>query len=488
MTDGQRDQGSIIVVALVVLLIGGIAVATLTSFAVAVIRAETNRDQRESLQRDVDSTLTLVGQVARGMRQETPSTCPNSVPISSDLTIDINCSAIGSQPPVVKAGLVTTLHSSTIEAQTLPSWSGGIEQAIAGAVVINTGTLADPRVLHLPDDRLLPASESATWSTRSTTWSEYAARHDVDEHVEYPPLPPVPTFERPGSQASIGTCSIYFPGRYLGTTSLTLNGGTHYFTSGTYYFERTLTISNGARVVMGKGRHLGCTDDATAVSVGRAPRNHEVSGRGVTILLGGAARIVVQESSVLINARDEATGVSVRTISFGTSTSTIAIPVDLVKLSDGSLVSSVSHSVIPPESSTSVSYKASTLAPATSLALDIRLNGTNVETNRVSIDGQVFTPHGGLRVTSTTSAYALSLTGGIVTARLNATLPNPPMSGTSGFSIGSSLPETSGSLVRIDVVTNRGRRSFESSAIFAAKNDQWLLVGRSRRHRWTQPS
>ncbi|MFM8857851.1 MAG: hypothetical protein ACKOI2_11750 [Actinomycetota bacterium] len=492
--DMEIDKGSVVVLALVTVLIGGVALSALTSYAVAMIRTQTTQQQRIELEGVGSSTLTAASSILE-LRGGDPSTmCPTAIRVSTGLDVAIRCSTVGQELPIPKAGLVTTLNGSTVGTQTLPTWVTGIEQVVNGSIVLQSGSLSNPQVLYLPDERLRAADEPPrTWSPLTASWSDFASRHSIDIEpgdsnsmhgvLTYPPLPPIPLYQRPGSQAAIGSCSIYFPGRYLGTTSLLLSGGTHYFVSGVYYFERTLAISNGARVVMGQGPHQGCTTDADAAREGRSPREHEISGRGVSLLFGSAARLIVQESSLLINAPNDEEATSVRTVSFGTSTATIAVPADLVRTDDGSLQLASAHTVVPPESSSPVSYKSSTLVPETAFAVDVRLNGSNVATNRVIIEGQVFVPHGGLRVTSTTSTYRVAMTGGVVAARLNTSLPLAPTGGIEDFTIGVDLPDRSSSLVSIEVVVGDGRRTLTSSAVFRTDSIQWALVERSRRHR-----
>lgn len=479
----ESDRGSVVVIALVVVLLGGIAVSTLTSFNSAMLRASTDRDRRITLERDADSALSAVAVALRRTGANPSTRCPVAPSTVSEFDVVVDCSPVGSQGSSVKAGLVTTLDASSVEAQTLPTWSGGIENAINGAVVINTGTSSDPRVSHLADSRLsIDPSAPRAWSTMHTSWIDFASRHDLAENSGYPTLPSLPMIERPGAQTAVGSCTIYFPGRYYGTTSLVLSGGTHYFASGVYYFERSLAISNGARVVMGQGTHAGCTTDAEAAATGRSPRDHQISGRGAVLLLGGTARLIVQESSLIINERNDSTGISVRTVGFGTSTTTLSVPADTVRLDDGTLVPASAHSVLASGSSTPVSYKASTLSPTTAFAVDIRLNGTSVDANRVVIEGQIFVPIAGVKATSTTAGWAISLTGGIVATRLTTSLPTAP-STPAGFVVGSTLPDATATLVTIDVTATRTARSVTSSAVFAADNGEWSLVGRSRRHR-----
>lgn len=487
MNEVDRDEGSVVVMALVILLLGSLAVSTLTAFHVAVIRSRVPLDRRTALENRADSALSLALTTSRRRGYDSTRTCPPPPPQLVDVTVTIECQPQDATGRHLVSGLVTTLNSSTLESQTLPSWSGSTANAIQGAIAINTGTLGSPATSFLADRRLPNSTGSTTWRSATTSWSAVASSHDIDTPRTYPPLPPLPTFERPGSQALIGSCNVYFPGRYLGSSALVLTGGLHYFASGVYYFERSLTITSGARVVMGQGDVAGCADDSAAASTSRSPRRHEISGRGATLLLGGAARVVVQESSLAINSRLDEVDISLRTVGFGTSTSTAVIPADSVRLANGSLVPAATHTVVPPESTTSFAYVASTLAPSTALALDVRLNGTNPETNRILIAGQIFTPHAGVRITSTTASYAVALAGGLVTTRLTTSLSLAPSGTGSGYLIGSTLVPDAGATMNIESVASDGRFSATAAASLHIKDGQWSLFGRSSRYRRDGP-
>jgi hypothetical protein len=494
MTTTETDRGSVVVLALVAILIGGVAVASLTSYSVAMIRTQTSQEQRLDLERASDSTLSVVSSILEHLGGDPTTSCPTSAHITHGVDVVVTCSKAGDDGPTLKAGFVTTLNGSTIGSQSVPPWVASLEEVVNGSIVLQSGSITNPQVLHLPDARLRHPGESPrSWSTLSASWTDFASSHSIDVGMgdpnstggvdNYPALPPIPRYQRPGSQATIGSCVIYFPGRYLGSTTLLLSGGTHYFVSGVYYFERSLAITNGARVVMGEGRHQGCSTDDDAARAGRSPREHEISGQGVSLLFGATSRLIVQESAVIINAPADPTATSVRTVSFGSSTPAIVVPADLVRTENGSLEPVSTHAVHPPESASPVSYKTSTLVPDTAFAVDVRLNGSNVSNNRVIIEGHVFVPHGGLRVTSTTSAYQVLLTGGVVAARLSTSLPTAPIGGVDDFSIGVDLPQQSSSLVSIDIQVSKGRRTAISNVVFRTDQNQWSLVERSRRHR-----
>ena len=94
--------------------------------------------------------------------------------------------------------------------------------------------------------------------------------------------------------AGYPTCTVYFPGTYV--DPLTLTGPT-YFTSGIYYFEKQVTIQNGADVVVGGGAVPGCTSDQEAIFYAmNVPSTHNMSGLGATWVLGKQARVVVSNA------------------------------------------------------------------------------------------------------------------------------------------------------------------------------------------------
>jgi hypothetical protein len=277
-------------------------------------------------------------------------------------------------------------------------------------------------------------SYTHTHSCSTQPWWEFAGDAPDGAPRVYPPLPPIPTYSRTGTLASAGSCSVYYPGRYYGATRLILDGGRHYFASGVYYFERDIEIRNGARVVMGEGRLPGCSYDAEAAVLPTAPRAHEITGRGATILLGNNADIVVTDASLEINRRVSTSGtrgsegVAIRTVNGLTATNAVEIPEDRVRLSDGTTQALADHSIQIRPTSPVIRYTPSALGTNTR-AVDVRLNGSAVTTNRFVAEGYVFTPNTGVRITGTARPYRLWMNGGVVAANLTLNLSQAPQSG-----------------------------------------------------------
>lgn len=102
---------------------------------------------------------------------------------------------------------------------------------------------------------------------------------------------------RPGTfdTALYPSCRVYFPGTF--NTEIVIDEPA-YFTSGVYYFTEPVVLRDGADVVVGNGEDLGCTTDFEAASplAETVPEPLNISGLGGTFVLGGNARIIVDDS------------------------------------------------------------------------------------------------------------------------------------------------------------------------------------------------
>lgn len=268
-------------------------------------------------------------------------------------------------------------------------------------------------------------------------WWTFAGDEDPSGNHQYPLLSPIPSYFRLGAGSTIGSCTVYYPGRY---DALTLPAGDHYFASGVYYFEDTLTLEPGARVVAGEGRWGGCTVDAEAVFAPGAPRDHEITGKGSTFLLGATARIVGTDASFRINRRvstPQTRGtetVAIRSVNFGsapTGPQAVEIPNDVVYVADEydaanpacdasietvrCLQHAANHTVTITTGNTA-SYTASSLAPSDKILEFVQT--TPAASSEIVTDGYVFVPNGKVELTGEgNSDYVNRLTGGVVAAR-----------------------------------------------------------------------
>ncbi len=100
----------------------------------------------------------------------------------------------------------------------------------------------------------------------------------------------------PGSMSPpYTTCDVFFPGTF--TSPITL--GAHPRTShrASITSPRPIVLADGADVVVGNGTEFGCTTDFEAISFASSvPDPLNMSGLGGTFVLGGNARITVQDA------------------------------------------------------------------------------------------------------------------------------------------------------------------------------------------------
>jgi len=471
----DRDQGSALLLVLILMVVGSIIAVGLLTYTRALLATRPALHAQNSAAEAVKSGTRLAITLQRDFGPSACFTASTNWSLNG-YNVNSTCTTVTSYTSGAnRYGTITTLNSGTTANISTPSWAGATTSALSGKILINTGTSTTPMSSNFSNDG------STSWSSIAKQWWQLAGDNPTGIVWNYPQLPQIPSFERPGSQASIGTCSLYFPGRYLGSTPLTITGGTHYFASGIYYFERPLIITGGAQVVFGEGSYGGCAVDAQAAYASAAPKSHEITGKGATLLLGGVATLTVQDSSVRFNRRVSTSttrsseGVSIRTVNFGQSDTSVVIPADTVLLPDGTTTPIASHSIIPVANATPVSYISSTLAPSTTWGVDVRLNGTLSTTNRFLVDGYIFVPNTGVRATSTSAAYEFGMTGGIVTSKLQLALSLAPSQGISSYKVGV-ISQIIQRKVRLAVSTTGGVRQAVSTAIIEVHADKSYAI------------
>jgi hypothetical protein len=280
----------------------------------------------------------------------------------------------------------------------------------------------------------------------------------------YPVLPQLPTFLRSATPNELfNGCQVLYPGRYTDPVVLDGNSGSGKFflASGVYYFENDVRIINDASVVGGEGNYSeGCLDaDAAFDRFGVwSPKNHEITGRGVTLLLGESADIEVVDSSLRLNRRisNPATrgseAISIRSVNFGPK-GNVDIPADQVQVGEypvnpgtgvpdpelrapGSTISASSHSIVV--ASQTLRYRQSTLTDSADI-LTIRVTPASTGVPTFEADGYVFVPNAGITLdTGAQSNYEMRFTGGVVAANLDMNIGSLPSAGASSFEVSAS--------------------------------------------------
>ena len=280
----DKDQGSVLVLVLVMMLVGAMIVLPMMSYSIAVLRSNevlSNKSQ------DLEG-------VKSGLR----------IALADPTSLYKTCGD-GGGPNIAKALAPVNVNGDVVSttcnfidfqsAQSADELRLGLSATEVGSS-IPTG---------LSGDRYVPVDPSST-----TEWTTAVSALSETGKIWYPNLPEHGLDFRPtdGTQLKAGwpACTVYFPGTYK--TAVTLTGPT-FFTSGIYYFETDVVVKGGATVVVGDGAAQGCTSSQEALFYAEnVPSTHNISGLGGTWVLGKQGRIVVsnandQPISLIFNQR-----------------------------------------------------------------------------------------------------------------------------------------------------------------------------------------
>lgn len=303
----QRDEGSSLILALVLVLVGTMMILPVMDYTLGVTRANralSNKSARvEAVKGGLHVALqdpaklyhacagsgrTKAVQLAAppglGVASWCTTTSDALQDVPSDLRFAIATTQVGSNvylPPVYVAEPERPELDGTIS----PDWCTSMVQA-------------DP-MLKVPCGKPYPLSGDAD----PARWLADTATQSTGSMIFTPNLPPFPnTLAYAGGYpmpvGDDGPCTVYFPGKY--TDDVIITGSTPvYFTSGIYYFEKTLRFSGDAKVVVGAGSTPGCVEsDAVAVAdaIG-APFDAYSSGVGGTFVFGAEGRLVVDTAT-----------------------------------------------------------------------------------------------------------------------------------------------------------------------------------------------
>lgn len=262
-----RDRGSVLVMVLIMIVIGGMIVVPTLSYAVAVTRHNTALS---------DKTARLEA-IKGGLR----------IALADPQSLYEVC------------GSGTTLASTTISGIQVDTTCQFLDFQVAqGADQLRTGLTSTGAGTTVPDplqgDAFVPADPAST-----TEWQDHVSTVSTTGQIWMPLLPVHGLDRRPaaGSPMPAGypDCTIYFPGTYV--DPIVIDGPT-YFTSGIYSFENEVRVVGGADIVAGMGAASGCaTDQEAAFYAENAPSTHNINGLGATWIFGAAGRLVVDNTS-----------------------------------------------------------------------------------------------------------------------------------------------------------------------------------------------
>lgn len=303
-TRASRDEGSVLVLVLVMMIVGALLVLPILSYSMTVLRANSVVTDKARRQEAVKAGLRVAltdplrlyehCHSYAGGQLWAPSI--NSVDVDSRCEIMTQASAQESHDlhlgvAVTKVGSVVPWNVAAVpvlDDDDLPILD---EEGVPLRYVYEQGTLDQG-----PIDRWWKATEEPAPEHLATPLVE-------PRHIWAPNLPSQPVETRisnpTGASAPAGylmpggysvrdprECRVFFPGVY--SQELVLDRDIDYFfTSGVYYFRNSVTISGNADVVVGMGTYDGCvTDQEAAFHAVNSPVSHGISGLGATFVFG----------------------------------------------------------------------------------------------------------------------------------------------------------------------------------------------------------
>ena len=456
--DDSRDEGSSLILALVVVLIGTMLVLPVMDYTMAVTRSNrvssAKADRVEAVKGGLRAALydpVALYQACRnsGRTFSVGLTVPPGLNIVSSCTTTED--ALQDIPSDQRYALATTQVGSGavipppyVAGPERPELDGTMSPTWCTSMVIADVHAKVPCGKPYPDNG---AADPVAWTLNTSTATSGGKIYN-------PSLPPfsntlasVAGYDMPAGGE--GPCKVYFPGKYI--DDLVITGATPvYFASGVYYFEKTVRISGDANVVVGTGATPGCVEsDAVAVAdaIG-APFDAYSNGVGGTFVFGANGRLVVDTataSATAINLKfnrrlvaqtdplavlNDISIMSVNGVWNGTSTTEVNlagqlyVPVTPVFNGSASVPDPWTQSYKASNLVSSVAVPAPCAPPPTVPAAScpiIDLNFTNTATVNVKIPGYVAIPQGTLSLSVASGAGAnksISFGGGILTAQM----------------------------------------------------------------------
>ena len=278
-----RDRGSVLPLVLVMIVVAGLIVVPMLSYAVSIFRANSVVSTRT---RDLESAK-------GGLR----------VALADPANIFTTCDNSGSLPATTVNGLTVTTTCTEL-AEIGPATALGYQlptSAVAtqlGATVPSSfsGTRGEPPAV--------PPYVAPDWWAGQT--SDIAP---VNDAIWMPQLPRYPSSDRVATPFNMPSsfdagsirCKVFLPGRYSSPLTLDQNWN-YYFASGVYYFSQPIRVSGAANVVVGYGLsdfdNTDCADDIqVAANVQSPPATFDINGGGATFVFGANAQLVIDDSN-----------------------------------------------------------------------------------------------------------------------------------------------------------------------------------------------
>lgn len=275
----RRDEGAILPLVLIMIVIGALIVLPLIRYSISVLRANEVEADRT---RHAEAAKAGI-RVALGDPANVFTSCNNSAdltpatPIIDGISVSVSCLELDETGPLEVLGFQIPMANTTMQ---------------LGATVPTSFTGNS-----LSSDPVPPYPADEAW------WSGQESSTAVTDTIWLPQLPVRPSVAReptPYPMPAGFACSVFLPGYYPDPVSVT---GTVYFASGVYYFEDEVRIEGTSDVVVGQGLEDFGTDCADDIQVATNILDHPVSGPPVTFGIdgGGGTWIFGDEGRLVID-------------------------------------------------------------------------------------------------------------------------------------------------------------------------------------------
>lgn len=271
----RRDEGSVLPLVLVLLVVSSLIVLPLLTYAVTVLKANS-----------VVSERTKQLEAAKGGLRAV---------LADPAEIFLACDGSGTLPTIALNGLTVTTECVEIE-EIGPLEALGYEVPV-GATAMQLGATVPTEFVgtRRQSDPTPPYPATPDW------WASEVSNVATSDLIWLPDLPVFPATVRSSTPFDMPAgfdCRVFFPGHYA--DAIDISSGRVYFASGVYYFESSVTVRGDADVVVGYGLEefgTDCADDIqVAANVLGDPGTFAIDGGGATFVFGAEGHLVVDDT------------------------------------------------------------------------------------------------------------------------------------------------------------------------------------------------
>ena len=275
---GRRDDGAILVFVLVVVILISLIAIPMLGYITSVLRFNNVQADRTQAIEMANGGVWVALSNERDLYDRCPERsgdAPTDLPTSLD-GVEATCYLLDDAP--LRPATEVPFHVATVAADTqMPVAISSIADV---EVYGNPSTEADPG-LWLADRTSMPRQENV-WIPQLPVQASSLGETRITEM-------PANSFD-----PDYDSCRVFFPGTYNAEIVISEPA---YFTSGVYSFTQPIVLRDGADVVVGNGTEAGCTNDFEAIgNAEEVPDQLNMSGLGGTFVLGGDARITVDDA------------------------------------------------------------------------------------------------------------------------------------------------------------------------------------------------